>query len=467
MGLYNMTAAQCMRMIKKRELSARELTDVYLKRIEIKDKDIKAYITVCADEAIKQAETVDKMLSRGENVVFAGVPVSVKDNICTDGIRTTCASYMLKNYVSTYNAHIADKLTAAGAIILGKTNLDEFAMGSFGNNSAFFQTQNPIDSEYVPGGSSSGTAASVAGGLAAVAVGSDTGGSVRVPASFCGAVGFKPTYGAISRFGLIAYASSLDTVGTVAKNVEDTILLSSVLYGRDARDMTSCDIELLFDEQVDLKKLRFAFSDTDLIGAEKEIQDTVLRVAELLERGGAARVDAGLFDDSKMEYAYKILACAEATSNLARYDGIKYGGVQGEDPEGVRNAMFGAEVKRRIDYGNFVLSKDKFDIFYKSAVQERARITEKTDRLFERADIILSPLCDFSVPKYSECDACHADRFTVVANFAGIPAISIPAGRDKNNMPISVQLMSKKYSDAYLLKVAQILEGLLREEAKL
>ncbi len=466
MELYEMTAAQCIRAINKREVSCLEITEEYLKQIENRDKEIRAYITVCRDEAMKQAEAVDKMLSRGEKVAFAGVPVSVKDNICTAGIRTTCASRVLENYVSVYNAHVADKLTAAGAIVLGKTNLDEFAMGSFGDNSAFFQTKNPLNFEYVPGGSSSGTAASVAGGLAAVAVGSDTGGSVRVPASFCGAVGFKPTYGAISRYGLIAYASSLDTVGTVAKNIEDTILISSVLYGRDVRDMTSCDVEVLLEDEADLKKLRFAFSDSDLVGVKKEIQGAVLHVAELFEREGATRVDAGLFGNSKMEYAYKILACAEATSNLARYDGIKYGGVQGKETEGVRNAMFGAEVKRRIDYGNFVLSEDKFDVFYKSAVQERARVCEETARLFEKADIILSPLCDFDVPKYSECEGCNADRFTVVANFSGIPAISIPAGRDKSNMPISVQLMSKKYSDAYLLKVAQKLEGLLREEGK-
>lgn len=462
-----MTAVQTARLIAERKASAAEVVRGYLDRIEKEDGAVRSYITVCEDEAMSAARNADENISRGEAGALLGVPVSVKDNLCTAKVRTTCASKMLENYVPTYDAYVVERLKCEAMPILGKVNLDEFAMGSFGDGSALFRTKNPLGGEYVPGGSSSGSAVSVAAGLACASVGTDTGGSVRIPASFCGLVGFKPTYGAISRFGLIAYASSLDTVGTVTKTVEDAAVLSSVLFGKDERDMTSLEVDALCDEPICLKNITFAFSDSDLENAEREIQDTTVRAADILIRAGAERIDATVFGDSKADDAYKVLACAEATSNLARYDGIKYGGERELTVAEARERLFGSEVKRRIEFGNFVLSAENFDRYYKSAIDERARVMRDLDKLFEKADIILSPLCDFAVPTYAESAAKRADRFTVAANFAGIPAISIPAGRDGRGMPVSVQLMSKKYSDARLLNIAGSLEGLLREEAVL
>ena len=358
---------------------------------------------------------------------------------------------------------MVDKLTGSFLPVLGKVNLDEFAMGSFGDNSAFFQTINPLNASSVPGGSSSGSAASVAAGLACASVGTDTGGSVRIPAAFCGLVGFKPSYGAISRYGLVAYASSLDTVGTITKTVSDAALLSSVLFGRDERDMTSVDISAAYIGKIDLRDITFAFSDNDIKDSEKEIADVTEKVAKFLSDSGSHRIRETVFGNSEMDYAYKVIACAEATSNLARYDGIKYGGAPGLTPDEAREKLFGAEVKRRIDFGNFVLRRENFEKYYEAAQKERKKVIRETGDLFERADIILSPVCDFTPPEYSKVSFCRADRFTVAANFSGVPAISFPVGKDKKGMPVSVQLMSKRYSDARLLAIAGKIEKLLRE----
>jgi len=463
MELYGCDAKQLNELIRSKETSAVEVVQNYLSKIEKKDKEIKSYITVCNAEARSAAKRVDERMAKGEYGILNGIPIAVKDNICTANVRTTCASNMLKNYVPTYNAHIVDKLIEAGAVICGKTNLDEFAMGSFGDHSAFMQTKNPLGEEFFSGGSSSGSAAAVAAGLCSAAIGTDTGGSVRVPAAFCGLVGFKPSYGAISRFGLIAYASSLDTVGIIAKNIGDTNLIFSAISGKDPKDMTSHTVSKC--EDVEFKNITYAFSDRDIADAEPEIQAAVLRVSELLTRCGAKRIDTTIFGNSEADYSYKVLACAEATSNLARYDGIRYGGEQGLSVSEARDKLFGDEVKRRIGFGNFVLSKENFEKYYQNAICEREKIIKELGVIFERAHIILSPLCDFAIPKYPEKEKSRADRFTVAANFAGIPAVSIPVGKDRRDMPVSVQLMSAHGSDLLLLRIAEKLESLLREEA--
>ncbi len=447
MEIYQMTAVETAKKIKAGEISSAEVTAEYLARIKEKNKGLYAYITVCEKEALESAGFADSNM-------LCGVPVSVKDNLCTEKIRTTCASEVLDNYVPAYDAHCVKKLKEAGLPILGKVNLEEFAMGSFGLYCPNGQTKNPLGEEYVPGGSSCGSSASVAAGLAAASVGTDTGGSVRIPASFCGLVGFKPSYGAISRYGLIAYASSLDTVGTVTRSVGDARLLSSVMFGRDVHDMTSENIPADTDEDIDICKLKIAFSERDLLCAETEISDICAHVAEELCKRGARCVDDTIFGDAQTDFAYKVLACAEATSNLARYDGIKYGRGQ---------SLFGDEVRRRIEFGNFVLREENFEEYYVASIAERKRVLAKLDDIFGRADVILSPLCDFAVPTYKEAPSCRADRFTVAANFAGVPAISIPAGRDRRGMPVSIQLMSKKFSDARLLKIAEKIEYILRE----
>ncbi|MBQ6902662.1 MAG: Asp-tRNA(Asn)/Glu-tRNA(Gln) amidotransferase subunit GatA [Oscillospiraceae bacterium] len=451
MNFDTMTVSQIARMVSEKKISSGEVSKMYFERIRKEDKNFRSYITVCEEE---KGETSGRL---------AGVPISIKDNICMKGTLTTCASRMLEGYVSPYNAHVVDRLSSEGALITGKTNLDEFAMGSFGDNSALFQTKNPVNVSYLPGGSSSGAAASVAGGMCVAAIGSDTGGSVRIPAAFCGLCGFKPTYGAISRFGLIAYASSLDTIGIVTRNATDAKLLSSVLFGKDERDMTSYDVNI-GECEIALGDIRFAFSDKDLEDAETEIAEVICRVRDLLLRAGASCVDKTLFGNAKSDNAYRVLACAEATSNLARYDGIRYGGKSGLDVLRTREELFGEEVKRRIEYGNFVLAKENFEKYFKAAADERTRVIKETEMLFEDVDVIISPLCDFSVPTYSNASSCRADRFTVAANFAGNPAISITAGRDKNNMPVSVQLMSARGCDAKLLSIAEKLEQLLLKE---
>lgn len=437
--------------LQKREISSRELTESFLEKIEENDSRVLSYITVCRKEALKLAEAADKKIKNGESVAITGIPFSVKDNICTAKIRTTCASRMLEGYVPAYNATCVGKLLESGGVLLGKTNLDEFGMGAFGDTSAFFTTKNPINTEFFAGGSSSGSAAAVGGDMCTFSLGSDTGGSVRLPAAFCGCVGFKPSFGAISRFGLVAYASSLDTVGVITKTASDALLLAPYLFGKDEYDMTSFDVGKNKEELVGLHGIRFSFSENDLRGCDEEVKRETIRARDILLSLGAELIPESSFSNEYPDDVYKVISCAEAMSNLARYDGIRYGGSE-------REALFGKEVLRRIEYGNFVLSKDNFDVLYRGAQSARKRITEEADTLFSKVDIALSPVSEFTVPKAGETKELRPDRFTVTANFAGIPSISIPVGKDRNGMPLGVQLSAGRGDDMKLLEIAKLFE---------
>ncbi len=452
-----MTAVELSKKLLKKEISARELSGEYIARAENKNPHLQAYITLCCEKAMEQAEKADMLFAEGSANFMTGLCIGVKDNICTEKIRTTCASNMLSKYVPTYDATVVKKIKQNRGIIIGKTDLDEFGMGAFGENSAFGQCKNPINEEYPPGGSSSGSAAAVTAGLCTWAIGSDTGGSARLPASFCGCVGFKPTYGAISRFGLISYASSMDTVGIITKTAADAAMLSPFLFGKDQKDMTSCNVRCEVDVLYNLSGITFTFSEKDMEASEPFIQERLLECAKTLERLGAKRLCRSVFSKQKHDESYNIISCAEAMSNLARYDGIKYGG-DGSNVLKTRDIFFGAEVARRIEFGNFVLKSENYDDFYAAAEAVRKKTSEEIHSLLSEADIVLSPLCDFGVPKLGKTDALHPDKYTVAANFAGIPAISIPYGKDKNGMPVSVQLMAGKRRDFLLLRIAELLE---------
>ncbi|MBQ5778163.1 MAG: Asp-tRNA(Asn)/Glu-tRNA(Gln) amidotransferase subunit GatA [Oscillospiraceae bacterium] len=453
-----MTARELASALSDKTISARELAGEYLARAKELNPSLQAYITICGESAEKQAELADKLLTNGKADFLTGLPVGVKDNICTKGVRTTCASRMLRNYVPMYDATAVKTIKRNGGVILGKCDMDEFAMGAFGENSALSECKNPIDDAFSPGGSSSGVGASVAAGLASWGLGSDTGGSLRIPASFCGCVGFKPTYGAISRYGLISYASSMDTVGIITKTAEDACFIAPQLFGKDACDMTSRSIGCKVDRLCNLKGVTFAFSEEDMADAETEITAVLHKTADMLEKLGAKRISKSSLPSAEADYAYSVISCAEAMSNLARYDGIRFGGDGTLPPEQVRETLFGEVVRERIEYGNFVLREENFDAIYVAAQKVRESTEKEYDALFDVADIVLSPLVDFSVPKRGETDALRADKFTVSANFAGVPAISLPMSKDKNGLPVSVQLMSGKGCDGFLLAASRLLE---------
>ena len=463
MEICNATLLELSKLLGEKRISSCELTKLFLQRIREKNGELGAFITVCEGKAYDMAKRADDMLANGKKTAITGIPVGVKDNICTVKIRTTCASKMLQNYIPAYDAAVVENIKKEGAVILGKTNLDEFAMGAFGTDSALLTSKNPINTEFVAGGSSSGSAVAVASGMCPVTLGSDTGGSVRVPASFCGICGFKPSYGAISRFGLVAYASSLDTVGVLAKTAGDIFAFSKSVCKKDSRDMTSVEVCDVCDV-TSLSGIRFAFCEDDFKNAKNEIQTSLKRFAEFLSRAGLVRVEKSAFCDSDMDKHYTSLVCAEAMSNLSRYDGIKYGYREFESVEENRQNAFGPEVRKRIEYGNYVLREENFKSVYEAAVKSRNRASREVETLFDECDIAVTPLCDFEVPKTGETGGLRADKFTVLANFTGIPALSMPIGRDKNGMPISVQLMSKRFSDFTLLKISALVEKLLREE---
>lgn len=466
MDICNATLLELSKLINEKKISSCELTKLFLGKIREKNGELGAFITVCEDEAYNAAKHADEMIANGQNTVITGIPIGVKDNICTAKIRTTCASKMLQNYVPTYDATVIENLGEEGSVILGKTNLDEFAMGAFGTDSALLKSKNPLDATFVPGGSSSGSAVAVASGLSTIALGSDTGGSVRIPASFCGVCGFKPSYGAISRFGLISYASSLDTIGVIGKTVRDILAFSRVVCKKDSRDMTSHDLEDC-GEVSTLQNIRFAFCGDDFKDATSEIQEALRKFAKLLSLAGAIMINKSAFCDDDMDKHYTSLVCAEAMSNLSRYDGIKYGYGEYESVLENRENAFGPEVKKRVEYGNYVLREENFKAVYETAVEARNRAEREARSLFDECDIAITPLCDFNVPRMGETEGLRADKFTVLANFTGIPALTVPIGRDRNGMPISVQLMSKRFSDFTLLKISALIENLLREEGNI
>ena len=455
-------------LLKQRKLSSVELTKQYLARIEKADAQIGSYITVCPDEALAAAAKADERIARGEATLLTGIPVGIKDNICTEGITTTCASKMLYNFVPPYDATVTKRLKNEGAVILGKLNMDEFAMGSSTESSYFKKTKNPYDLTRVPGGSSGGSAASVSADLAPYALGSDTGGSIRQPASFCGNVGLKPTYGLVSRFGLIAFASSLDQIGSFTKDVTDCAIVLNAIAGYDKMDSTSVDADKTDYTKalgLPLKGMKIGVPKQYLeSGIQTEIKEAVENAIKVYEMLGAECEECSLPLSKFALPAYYLISSAEASSNLARFDGIKYG-YRAEEYHGLtdlyeitRSEGFGEEVKRRIMLGTYALSSGYYDAYYKKAQQVRGLIKRDFAACFEKYDVLLTPTTPTTAYKFGEKSDPVAmymgDICTVAVNIAGLPAISIPAGLDKKGMPIGIQLIANSLEERKLLTAA-------------
>lgn len=467
MKISEMTALNLSSEIKSGKIKIREALDCVYSEIEANEKNYNCYITLCKDEAYKQADEIQAKIDAGAELSpLAGVPIAVKDNICTKGIKTTCASKILENYIPTYNATVITKIKAAGMIIIGKVNMDEFAMGSTTETSAAGVTSNPNNTAYVPGGSSGGSAAGVAANEAFIALGSDTGGSIRQPSSFCGVTGLKPTYGTVSRWGLVAFASSLDQIGPIGKDVEDCAALYSIICGRDEHDSTSMDMpEFDFSYatsgNIKGKKVgvpREFFGE----GLNEEVKSAVLCAINKFKELGA---EVEEFDMPIVKYAiptYYIIACAEACSNLSRYDGIKYG-YSTKNAEDLletyvksRSEGFGMEVKRRIMLGNFVLSSGYYDAYYKKALQAKKLIHDSFETAFKEYDMLLGPVYPTTAPKKGESlsdplKMYLGDIYTVMVNIAGIPAVSVPCAKDKNGLPIGLQILGNSFGEAEIL----------------
>ena len=459
--------------VRKGSISAVEIVEEFFSRIEKYDKDVRAFITVSKDSALQQAKEIEKRRKEKKLGRLAGVPIAVKDNICTRGIETTCASKILKGYVPPYDATAVRLLKEEGAIIVGKTNLDEFGMGSSTEFSAFFATKNPRNLNYVPGGSSGGSAAAVAKGLSAAALGTDTGGSIRCPAAFCGVVGVKPTYGLVSRYGLIAYANTLEQIGPVANNVNDAALLLSCIAGHDDCDSTSIGKSEDYTKFNNGSKLKVGVPKQYFgEGTQKAVSDAVWNAIKKIEGEGA---EVEEIDLKSIEYAlasYYIIAMSEASSNLARYDGLRYGF---QDSSGARNwstlfskdrkAGFGFEVKKRIMLGTFALSAGYFDAYYLKAQKVRNIIIQAFQGAFKKFDVLIGPTMPTTAFKLGEKSVdplamYMSDYDTVPANLAGIPAISIPCG-SSNGLPIGLQIMAAPFEEGKLLKAAKTLEDIL------
>ena len=455
-------------LLKQKKLSSVELTKQYLARIEKADAQIGSYITVCPDEALAAAGKADERIARGEATLLTGIPVGIKDNICTEGIKTTCASKMLYNFVPPYDATVIKRLKNEGAVILGKLNMDEFAMGSSTESSYFKKTKNPYDLTRVPGGSSGGSAASVSADLAPYALGSDTGGSIRQPAAFCGNVGLKPTYGLVSRFGLIAFASSLDQIGSFTKDVTDCAIVLNAIAGYDKMDSTSVDADKTDYTKalgLPLKGMKIGVPKQYLeSGIQTEIREAVENAIKVYEMLGAECEECSLPLSKYALPAYYLISSAEASSNLARFDGIKYG-YRAEEYHGLtdlyeitRSEGFGEEVKRRIMLGTYALSSGYYDAYYKKAQQVRGLIKRDFAACFEKYDVLLTPTTPTTAYKFGEKSDPVAmymgDICTVAVNIAGLPAISIPAGLDKKGMPIGIQLIANSFDERKLLTAA-------------
>jgi len=472
MDLSALSAAELHTLLADKEVSATELTRAFLENIKARDQRIGAYLTVTEEEALRQAAVVDRRLAAGEKAgPLTGIPMALKDNLCTEGIRTTCASKMLADFIPSYDATVVARLREAGTILLGKLNMDEFAMGSSTENSAFAQTRNPWNLQHVPGGSSGGAAAAVAADEAVFALGSDTGGSIRQPAGFCGVVGLKPTYGVVSRYGLVAYASSLDQIGPLTKTVQDSALVMNVIAGHDALDSTSIPLEkpdytdFLVD---DIKDLKIGVPREYMVeGIDPEVLRVMHEAIRTLENLGAKVDECSLPHTEYAMPAYYLVATAEASSNLARYDGVRYGyrAANAEDIVGMfkktRAEGFGAEVKRRIMLGTYALSSGYYDAYYLKALRVRTLIKRDFDAAFATYDVLLSPIAPTPAFKFGEkadpLSMYLSDICTIPVNLAGIPAISVPAGF-AHGLPVGIQLMGKPLAEGTLYRVAYTFE---------
>lgn len=474
MSLMDLTAVELGKKIQAKEVTVKEAVEAALAQIDAVESDVNSYVTVDREGALKRAEEVQKLIDDGTLTgPLAGVPVAVKDNMCTEGLLTTCSSKILGNFVPTYSAEAVINLEKAGCVILGKTNMDEFAMGSTTETSAFGETKNPWNLEHVPGGSSGGSCSAVAAGECSFALGSDTGGSIRQPSSYCGVTGIKPTYGTISRYGLIAYGSSLDQIGPIAKDVTDCATILEAIASYDPKDSTSVKREsydftsALVD---DVKGMKIGIPTDYLIeGLDAEVKDAIFNAAKVLEEKGAIVEE---FDLSLVDYAipaYYVIAAAEASSNLARFDGVKYG-YRTEEFSGLHNMYkksrsegFGTEVKRRIMLGSFVLSSGYYDAYYIKALKTKALIKQAFDHAFEKYDVILGPVAPTTAPKLgdslSDPIAMYlSDIYTISVNLAGLPGMSVPCGKDSKGLPIGLQLIGNCFKENNIIRAAYAYE---------
>lgn len=470
MNLLSLTAVELGKKIKAGEVATEEAVRASLAAIEAKEPQVNGFVTVDGEYALKRAAEVQKQIDDGTLTgPLAGVPVAVKDNLCTRGLLTTCSSKILHNFIPTYTAEAVRNLEKAGAVVVGKTNMDEFAMGSTTETSAYGVTRNPWNTAHVPGGSSGGSCAAVAAEEVSYALGSDTGGSIRQPSSFCGVTGIKPTYGTVSRYGLIAYGSSLDQIGPVAKDVTDCAAILEIISSHDKKDSTSIkreDTDFTAALVDDVKGMKIGIPKDYLgSGLDDEVKQAVFKAAKVLEEKGAMVEE---FDLSLVEYAipaYYVIAAAEASSNLERFDGVKYG-YRAKDYEGLhdmykksRSQGFGAEVKRRIMLGSFVLSSGYYDAYYLKALRTKALIKQAFDKAFAKYDVILGPVAPTTAPKLGEslCDPLKmylGDIYTVSVNLAGLPGISLPCGLDSRGLPVGLQLIGDCFQEKKIIRAA-------------
>ena len=474
MDITELTVHELIEKLEKKELTSTEIIQSYVDRIKEKELEVQAFVTILEDDALKQAKNIDENRKLGDITnKLAGIPIGIKDNMCTKGIKTTCSSHILENFVSPYDATVVEKLNSENLIDLGKLNMDEFAMGGSTEYSYFHKTFNPWNLNKVPGGSSGGSAAAVAANMVPWALGSDTGGSIRQPSSFCGVVGLKPTYGLVSRYGLVAFASSLDQIGPITKDVEDAAILLNLIAGHDEKDTTSADIP----KKDYTKNLKNDISGKKIgvpkeffgEGINAEVKEKLQQAIDTYKELGA-EVEEFSLDIAKYSLAtYYIIACAEASSNLGRFDGIRYGYRTPEFSnlkelyKKSRSEGFGSEVKRRIILGTYVLSSGYYDAYYKKAQQVRTLVMNEFNKAFEKYDVILTPTAptvafDIGSKSNNPLEMYWADICTVSVNIAGLPGISIPSGVDSEGMPVGMQLIGNKFDEEKLLNMAYIFE---------
>jgi aspartyl-tRNA(Asn)/glutamyl-tRNA(Gln) amidotransferase subunit A len=473
MKLYEMTAHHLHDLLARREVTSREITESVLKRIEEVEGRIHAYLTLTAEMALEQASAADARIQKGDGEALTGIPLAIKDIICTRGVRTTCGSHILANFIPPYDATVTEKLRAAGAVFVGKTNMDEFAMGSSTENSYFGPSRNPWDLERIPGGSSGGSGAAVAADECIVSLGSDTGGSIRQPAACCGVVGMKPTYGRVSRYGLVAFASSLDQIGPFSRDVRDTALVLNVIAGHEPRDSTSVDLPVpdythaLVD---DVRGMVLGVPrETSAEGIDPQVAQSVEEAIAVLKKMGARIVEVSLPHSAYALAVYYIIAPCEASSNLARYDGVKYG-FRAEGTQDLLNMYqetrwqgFGAEVKRRIMLGTYALSAGYYDAYYLKASRVRTLIRRDFEAAFEKCEAIVLPTAPTPAFKIGEkvddpLQMYLSDIFTIPCNLAGLPGLSLPCGFSKEGLPIGLQILGNLFQEEKILRVAYAFE---------
>lgn len=474
MVITDLTVHELKKKLEKKELTVTEITEAYIDRINQKEPEVNAFVTTLTKEALAQAQAIDEKRNNGQaGSDFAGIPIGIKDNICTKGVKTTCSSKMLGNFVAPYNATVTEKINAEEMINLGKLNMDEFAMGASTEYSAFKKTANPWNLNKVPGGSSGGSAAAVAAGLVPWALGSDTGGSIRQPASFCGVVGLKPTYGLVSRYGLVAFASSLDQIGPITKDVTDSAMLLNVIAGHDEKDTTSMKIEKKDYTQAltgNVKGLKIGVPKEYFgEGINPEVKEALEKAIEEYKAMGAEVEECSIPIADYALATYYIIACAEASSNLGRFDGIRYGyrATNTDDLKELfvnsRTEGFGAEVKRRIILGTYVLSSGYYDAYYKKAQQVRTLVKQEFAKAFEKYDVLITPTAptvafDIGQRSNNPLEMYLADICTVSLNIAGLPGISVPCGVDSQGMPIGMQIIGNHFDEETILNVAYTYE---------